>query len=113
MMQNDNLLFSLFFILSRRVCYLKPFLAATNYDLDSIMQYSGDAGFKALNEFYNYVGFGETFDMTATDRIALNMLYPCQVMKKQILREFLSEETFRNYVELNQLTITPNEKSQM
>ena len=76
------------------------------------MQYSADGGFKALNEFYNYVGFGDTFDLTATDRIALNLLYPCQVMKKQILRQFLSEETFRNYVELSQLTITPNEKSQ-
>ena len=84
---------------------------ATNYDVNSVMQYSSDIGFKAFNDFYNQVGFGNTFDLTATDVVVVNILYSCHDVKRNIFEEFLQEETERTYIELMHLNIAPNEKS--
>ena len=84
---------------------------ATNYDVNSVMQYSSDFGFKAFNDFYNQVGFGNTFNLTATDLVVVNILYSCHDVKRNIFEEFLQEETERTYVELMHLNIAPNEKS--
>merc|ERR1711988_734126 len=46
------------------------------------------------------------------DKIALNMLFDCKDVKRNIYKEFLQEETDRTYVEMMQLTINPNDKSQ-
>ena len=83
----------------------------TNYDLHSIMHYRREYGITANNEFYNQVGFGDTYKMTATDKVALNIFLSCPTIKKEIFKEFEGEEFDRNYVELMQLTINPNEKS--
>jgi len=50
--------------------------------------------------------------MTATDKVALNIFLACPTIKKQIFKEFEGEVLDRNYVELLELSITPNEKSQ-
>ena len=76
------------------------------------MHYGPHIGFKSHNEFYNEVGFGNGINMTATDKIALNMLFECKDVKWNIYKEFLQEETDRTYVEMMQLTINPNDKSQ-
>ena len=75
------------------------------------MQYSSDFGFRSFNDFYNQVGFGNTFDLTATDLVVVNILYSCHDVKRNIFEEFLQEETERTYVELMHLNIAPNEKS--
>ena len=75
------------------------------------MQYSSDFGFKAFNDFYNQVGFGNTFELTATDLVVVNILYSCHDVERNIFEEFLQEETERTYVELMHLNIAPNEKS--
>ena len=85
---------------------------STNYDIQSIMHYGPHIGFKSHNEFYNEVGFGNSINMTATDKIALNMLFECPDVKWNIYKEFLQEETDRTYVEMMQLTINPNYASQ-
>ena len=85
---------------------------ATNYDINSILHYRPQYGIKALNPYYNEVGFGDSYNMTATDKVALNIFLSCPTIKKQIFEEFEKEEFERNYVELLQLSITPNEKSQ-
>ena len=88
---------------------------STNYDIQSIMHYGPDIGFKSHNEFYNEVGFGNGINginMTATDKIDLNLLFDCKDVKRNIYKEFLQEETDRTYVEMLQLTINPNDKSQ-
>ena len=84
----------------------------TNYDMDSIMQYQAELGIRALNDFYNVAGFGDTLDLSATDKVALNILYSCQEMKKSLYEEFTLEETRRNYIELMQLKVNPNKKSE-
>ena len=84
---------------------------ATNYDVNSLMQYSSDFGFRTFNDFYNEVGFGNTFDLTATDTVVLNLLYSCPDIKRNIFNDFLHEETIRTYIELMYLNITPNKKS--
>ena len=84
---------------------------ATNYDVNSLMQYSSDFGFRTFNDFYNEVGFGNTFDLTATDTVVLNLLYSCPDIKRNIFNDFLHEETIRTYIELMYLNITPDEKS--
>ena len=84
----------------------------TNFDLNSVMQYSSYFGFRTFNDFYNQVGFGNTFDLTATDKVALNILYSCQDIKMKVFQEFLNEETMRTYIELLNLNIIPNGKSQ-
>ena len=84
----------------------------TNFDVNSVMQYSSDFGFSTFNDFYNQVGFGNTFDLTATDKVALNILYSCQDIKMKVFQEFLNEETMRTYIELLNLNIIPNGKSQ-
>ena len=84
----------------------------TNYDIKSILHYRPQFGIKALNPYYNELGFGDSYKMTATDKVALNIFLSCPTIKKQIFEEFEKEEFDRNYVELLQLSITPNEKSQ-
>ena len=85
---------------------------STNYDILSVMQYGSDVGFRSHNNFYNQVGFGKSFNLTATDKIALNILYTCNEVKKNIYKEFLNEEVDRAYIEMGQLSITLNDKSQ-
>ena len=84
---------------------------STNYDIQSIMHYGPDIGFKSHNEFYNEVGFGNNINMTSTDKIALNMLFECKDVKWNIYKEFLQEDTDRTYVEMMQLKINPNHES--
>ena len=85
---------------------------ASNFDIQSIMEYPPYLGIKALNDYYNEVGFGDRFDMTATDKIALNVQYNCNHMKKKIYLDFKAEEAERYYIELMQLMIKPNNKSE-
>ena len=68
-------------------------------------------GTTSLNDFYNEVGFGTEKNLTATDKIALNVLYDCPDVKRKMYNDFIKEEVFRNYVELMQLKINPNEAS--
>ena len=75
------------------------------------MQYSSDFGFRTFNDFYYEVGFGNTFDLTATDKVVLNLLYSCPDIKRNIFNDFLHEDTIRTYIELTYLNITPDEKS--
>ena len=84
----------------------------TNYDIMSIMQYGSYVGITSHNDFYNEVGFGNSFNLTATDKLALNTLYSCQDIKRNIYKEVLNEERERNYIELMQLSINPNSESQ-
>ena len=84
----------------------------TNYDIRSILHYRPKFGIKALNPYYNEVGFGNSYKMMATDKVDLNIFLSCPTIKKQIFKEFEKEEIDRNYVELLQLSITPNEISQ-
>ena len=84
---------------------------STNYDIQSIMHYGPTFGFKSHNEFYNEVGFGNNINMTATDKIALNMLFECKDVRKDIYKEFLQEDTDRTYIEMMQLKINPNHES--
>merc|ERR550539_638719 len=85
---------------------------SSNYDINSILHYRPQYGIKALNPYYNEVGFGDSYKMTATDKVALNIFLSCPTIKKQIFKEFEKEEFDRNYVELLQLSITPDEISQ-
>ena len=83
-----------------------------NFDILSIMQYEGVFGITSLNDFYNEVGFGTEKNLTATDKIALNVLYDCQDVKRKMYQDFINEEVDRNYIELMmQLRINPNEAS--
>ena len=75
------------------------------------MQYEPDLGILARNDYYNQVGFGDGFDLTATDKLALNFLYSCPDIKKKIFLDFKVEEMERFYVELMQLQINPNQRS--
>ena len=75
------------------------------------MQYSSDFGFRTFNDFYNQVGFGNGFNLTATDLVVVNILYSCKDIKKSIFTKFLEEETSRTYIELMHLSINPNRKS--
>ena len=84
----------------------------TNYDIQSIMQYDSHFGMTSHNEYYNEIGFGNGFNLTATDKLALNILYDCKDIKRSIYEEVLNEEKNRTYIELGQLSINPNVKSQ-
>ena len=84
---------------------------ATNYDVNSVMQYASHFGFSTLNDFYNKVGFGNGFNLTATDMFSVNLLYSCPDVKKELYKDLIREEVDRNYVELMQLKINPNEAS--
>ena len=84
---------------------------STNYDIMSVMQYGPEVGYTSHNDFYNQVGFGKSFNLTATDKIALNILYTCNEVKKNIYKEFLNEEVERAYIEMGQLSINLNKKS--
>ena len=84
----------------------------TNYDFHSILHYDKETGITAHNDYYNQVGFGVRSDLTATDRIALNLLHSCHEVKNNIYKEFLNEETDRAYIELGQLSINLNDESQ-
>ena len=66
-------------------------------------------GITSLNDFYNEVTFGT--NLTATDKIALNVLYDCPDVKRKMYNDFIKEDVIRNYVELMQLKINPNEAS--
>ena len=67
---------------------------------------------ESKNEFYNQVGFSNGSDLTATDKISLNILYNCPSIKMRIFSDYLNEEAERTYIELMQLQINPDEKSQ-
>ena len=87
----------------------------TNYDINSIMQYPYEIDkfkIESKNEFYNQVGFSNGSDLTATDKISLNILYNCSSIKMRIFSDYLNEEAERTYIELMQLQINPDEKSQ-
>ena len=84
----------------------------TNYDINSASHYKQEFGLRAVNSYYNQVGFGVKLGLSATDKIALNILYSCPTLNRTIFREFLTEETERNYIELSQLQIRPNNKSE-
>ena len=86
----------------------------TNYDINSIMQYPYENAFQieSRNEFYKEAGFSHGSELTATDKISLNILYNCPSIKMRIFSDYLNEEAERTYIELMQLQINPNEKSQ-
>ena len=84
----------------------------TNYDIHSILHYRPKYGIKANNEFYNEVGFGNSYKMTATDKVALNIFLSCPIIKRKVYVEYQEEEINRNYIELMQLTINPNVRSE-
>ena len=84
----------------------------TNYDINSILHYRPQYGIKALNPYYNEVGFGDSYKMTATDKVALNIFLSCPTIKKKVYQEYQEEEINRNYIELMQLTINPNSRSE-
>ena len=69
-------------------------------------------GITALNPYYNEVGFGDSSKMTATDKVALNILLSCPTIKKKVCEEYQAEEINRSYIELMQLTLTPNVRSE-
>ena len=83
-----------------------------NFDILSIMGYEAAFGIKSLNEFYNEVGFGTKKTLTGTDKLSLNILYKCEAVKRKLYQDFIKEEVDRNYVELMQLKINPNEASE-
>ena len=58
----------------------------TNFDLNSLMQYSSYFGFTTFNDFYNEVGFGNTVDLTATDLVVANVLYSCPNIKSNVYK---------------------------
>ena len=84
----------------------------TNYDINSILHYRPKYGIKALNPYYNEVGFGDSYKMTATDKVALNIFLSCPTIKKKVCEEYQEEEINRNYIELMQLTINTNARSE-
>ena len=84
---------------------------STNFDIMSILHYRPQFGITALNPYYNEVGFGDSYKMTATDKVALNIFLSCPKIKKKVYEEYQAEEINRNYIELMQLTINPNSRS--
>ena len=87
----------------------------TNYDIDSIMQFPNTPDvlkIESTNQYYNLVGFTQSNDLTPSDKIRLNILYQCPTIKRRVLRDFLETEMNRVYVELMELPIKPNERSQ-
>ena len=72
------------------------------------MHYRREYGITANNEFYNQLGFGDSYKMTATDKVALNIFLSCPTIKKKVYEEYQEEEIDRNYIELMQLTINTN-----
>ena len=62
----------------------------------------------ALNPYYDQVGFGDSYRMMATDKVALNIFLSCPTIKKKVYEEYQEEEIDRNYIELMQLTINTN-----
>ena len=84
----------------------------TNYDINSILHYRPQFGITALNPFYNEVGFGDSYKMTATDKLALNLFLSCPTIKKEVYEGYQEEEINRNYIELMNLKINPNVRSE-
>ena len=84
----------------------------TNYDINSILHYRPQYGIKAHNPYYNEVGFGDRHKMTATDKVALNIFLSCPTVMRKVYEEYQEEEINRNYIELMQLTINPNVRSE-
>lgn len=85
---------------------------ATNYDINSILHYRPQFGVKALNPYYNEVGFGDSYKITATDKVALNIFLSCPTIKGKVYEEYQEEEIYRNYVELMQLKIISDARSE-
>ena len=84
----------------------------TNYDINSILHYRPQFGVKALNPYYNEVGFGDGYKMTATDKVALNIFLSCPTIQREVYQEYQEEEINRNYIELMQLKIIPDARSE-
>ena len=84
----------------------------TNYDINSILHYRPQFGITALNPYYNEVGFGDSYKMTATDKLALNLFLSCPTIKKEVYEGYQEEEINRNYIELMTLTINPTVRSE-
>ena len=83
-----------------------------NYDINSILHYRPQLGITSLNPFYNEVGFGDSYKMTATDKLALNLFLSCPTIKKKVYEEYQEEEINRNYIELMTLPINPTVRSE-
>ena len=83
----------------------------TNYDIRSILHYGPKFGIKALNPYYNEVGFGDSYNMTATDKVALNIFLSCPTIKRKVFEEYCEDEINRNYIELMNLPINTNVRS--
>ena len=84
----------------------------TNYDLNSILQLGPRFGIRALNPYYNEVGFGDSYNMTATEKVALNIFLSCPTIKKKVYEEYQEEEINRSYIELMNLSINPSASSE-
>ena len=84
----------------------------TNYDIHSILHYRPQFGITALNPYYNEVGFGDSYKMTATDKVALNIFLSCPTIKRKVYEEYQQEEINRNYIELMNLSINPTARSE-
>ena len=78
----------------------------------SILHYRPNQGIRALNPYYNEVGFGDSYKMTATDKVALNIFLSCPTIKRKVYEEYEQEEINRNYIELMNLTINTNVRSE-
>ena len=84
----------------------------TNFDINSILQYKAQFGITALNSYYNEVGWGgDSYKMTATDKVALNIFLSCPTIQREVYQEYKEEEINRNYIELMQLTVNSNVRS--
>ena len=84
----------------------------TNFDINSLLHYRPQFGIKAHNPYYNEVGFGDSYNMTATDKVALNIFLSCPTIKKKVYEEYQEEEINRNYIELMNLSINTNVRSE-
>ena len=84
----------------------------TNFDVNSILHYRPQYGIKAHNPYYNEVGFGDRYKMTATDKVALNIFLFCPTIKRKVFEDYQKEEINRNYIELMNLPINTNVRSE-
>ena len=84
----------------------------TNFDINSLLHYRPQFGIKAHNPYYNEVGFGDSYNMTATDKVALNIFLSCPTIKRKVYEEYQEDEINRNYIELMNLSINTNVKSE-
>ena len=54
----------------------------------------------------------DSYKMSAYDKVALNIFLSCPKMKKKVFVEYQEEEINKNYIELMQLTLNPNVRSE-